>query len=321
MFKSRRVNLVLIYVWAVLAACANTPEQTETVQIRVTETPPDTENANDEFPQTEGYTRQPPVVDPAKGYFVDEIADGIYWLSGSGYQTMFITTGEGVIVIDAPQPMGQSYLQAIQEVTDEPVTHVIYSHAHPDHIGAAGMFPPDIEYIAHQDTIALLSGVPAPTITFEDTYTLEVGNQVLTLSYIGTYHSKGDIVIFAPRQKVAMVVDLFHPGSAPFAGFGITIDLGAHLAAHDTLIIEFDFNVMIPGHTGILATKTHLETNQALILSMQEIVQEAVETLPANEVVQACVDKTIAQWEGILDNLADRTPANCQRMVEYVLSQ
>jgi glyoxylase-like metal-dependent hydrolase (beta-lactamase superfamily II) len=250
---------------------------------------------------------------------VDEIADGIYWLSGSRYQTLFFTTGEGVIVIDAPQPMGRSYLEAIQEVTDEPITHMIYSHAHNDHVGAAGMFPPNIDYIAHQDAADLLSGVPAPTITFEDTYTLEVGNQVLELSYIGTYHSAGDIVINAPRQKVAMVVDLFHPGSAPFAGFGATVDLGVHLQAHNLLIDEYDFNVLIPGHTEILATKTHLETNRAFISSMQEIVQQAIESVPSDEVIQTCIDMTIAQWDGILENLEDRVAANCQKMEEYIV--
>ena len=33
---------------------------------------------------------------------------------------MFLTTGEGVIVIDAPQPLGEKYLEAVAEVTDEP---------------------------------------------------------------------------------------------------------------------------------------------------------------------------------------------------------
>ena len=321
MYKWIKEIIMIICVGTLLGACVNNPELAEGTQVVEVETPVVTENSTDEFLQTLGYTEQPPVVDPAKGYFVDEIADGVYWLSGSRYQTMFFTTGEGVIVIDAPQPIGQSYLEAIQEVTDEPITHVVYSHAHNDHIGAAGMFPSDIDYIAHQDTVDLLSGVPAPTITFEDTYTLEVGNQVLELSYIGPYHSVGDIVIHAPRQKVAMVVDLFHPGSAPFAGFGATIDLGAHLQAHDLLIEEYDFNVLIPGHTEILATKSHLETNRAFILSMQEIVQQAIEAVPSDEVLQTCIDMTIAQWNGILENLEERVEANCQKMEEYVLSQ
>ncbi|MEK0360751.1 MAG: MBL fold metallo-hydrolase, partial [Nitrosopumilus sp.] len=90
------------------------------------------------------YTINPPVIPPEKGYFVDEIADGLYWVVGDRYQVMFLTTGEGVIVVDAPQPLGEKYLQAIQEVTNEPITHMIYSHSHQDHTGAAGqIFPTD----------------------------------------------------------------------------------------------------------------------------------------------------------------------------------
>ena len=287
----------------------------------INETPVVTDNSSDEFPQTLGYTENPPTIDPVRGYFVDEIADGIYWLIGNNYQTLFFTTGQGVIVIDAPQAFGTSYLEAIREVTDEAITHLIYSHAHNDHVGAAGIFPPDIEYISHQDTAELLRGVPEPTITIEDSFTLEVGNQVIELSYIGTYHSSGDLIIYAPRQKVLMVVDLFHPGAAPFAGFGITIDLAAHLQAHDLIIEEYDFNVLIPGHTEILATKAHLETNRAFILSMQEIVLKAVDSVSPGEVIQTCIDQTIAQWDEILDHLEDRVAANCAKMQEFVLTE
>ena len=109
------------------------------------------------FPETMMYVKNVPTIDEQKGYFVGEIADGIYWLVSNGYQVMFLTTGQGVIVIDAPQPIGEKYIQAIQEVTDEPITHMIYSHSHADHTGAAGqIFPSDIEYIAHSDTADIL---------------------------------------------------------------------------------------------------------------------------------------------------------------------
>jgi len=46
------------------------------------------------------YIQEPPTIDPKKGYFVVEIADGLYWLNDFAYQVMFLTTGEGVIVVD-----------------------------------------------------------------------------------------------------------------------------------------------------------------------------------------------------------------------------
>ena len=78
---------------------------------------------------------------PEEGYLVEEIRDNLYWVTDGSYNTMFLVTDEGVVIVDAPPSIGQNYLKAIAEVTDKPITHVIYSHAHLDHIGAAGIFP------------------------------------------------------------------------------------------------------------------------------------------------------------------------------------
>jgi len=248
-------------------------------------------------------------------------------LIGGGYQVMFLTTGEGVIVTDAPQPLGEKYLQAIQDVTDEPITHMIYSHSHQDHTGAAGqIFPADIQYIAHQDTADILIAEndpnrPIPTVTFDDKYTLEVGNQVLELYYIGPFHSEGDIVILAPKQKVAMAVDLFHPGAAPYRAFGVTVNLDAHIKAHDTLVEEFDFDVLVSGHEQILGTKDHIKTDKEFVLSMMDITKQVMQTVSSDEVVQACVDMTIEQWQGKLRDLEQFMVEHCTAMQEYVSSQ
>src|SRR3989337_3067640 len=95
-------------------------------------------------------------IDPGKGYFVGEIRDGLYWVTEGAYQVMFLTTGEGVIVVDAPPSIGQNILAAIAEVTDETITHVIYSHSRADHIAAAGLYPPEATVIAHAATAAQL---------------------------------------------------------------------------------------------------------------------------------------------------------------------
>lgn len=58
---------------------------------------------------------------PDKGYLVEEIRGGVYWVTEGIYQAVFATTGEGVIVIDAPPNIGDKLLSAIAEVTDEPV--------------------------------------------------------------------------------------------------------------------------------------------------------------------------------------------------------
>jgi alkyl sulfatase BDS1-like metallo-beta-lactamase superfamily hydrolase len=92
----------------------------------------------------------------SKGYLVEEIRDGLFWVTDGAYNTIFLVTDEGVVAVDAPPTIGKNYLKAISEVTDKPITHVIYSHAHIDHIGAAGMFPKNAVIIAQEKTAAEL---------------------------------------------------------------------------------------------------------------------------------------------------------------------
>src|SRR6516164_5378365 len=68
-------------------------------------------------------------IPPDKGYYVKEISDGLYWVTEGVYNTMFLTTGKGVIVVDAPPSFGDKLLKAVAEMTKEPIAYVIYSHS------------------------------------------------------------------------------------------------------------------------------------------------------------------------------------------------
>jgi glyoxylase-like metal-dependent hydrolase (beta-lactamase superfamily II) len=164
---------------------------------------------------------------PEKGYLVEEIRDNLYWVTDGSYNTIFLVTDEGVVAVDAPPSIGQNYLKAIAEVTDKPITHVIYSHAHLDHIGAAGIFPKNATYIAHQATgselllaTSLASNIsaipPVPTVTFPENYIFQLGNQTLELNYYGDNDMPGNLFIHAPNQKALMLVDGVFPGWVPF---------------------------------------------------------------------------------------------------------
>ncbi len=261
-----------------------------------------------------------PVVIGDKGYFVTEIADNVYWLVGSGYQTMFVTTGQGVVVVDAPQPIGEKYIDAIKDVTSEPITHMIYSHSHADHTGAAGqIFSPDITYISHKQTADVLkqeNGTrPIPSIIFDDSmHSITVGDQTLELYYLGNFHSNGDILILAPQQKVAMLVDLMRPGEPPYRAFGVTPDIDLYLKTHDVLE-SFDFDVLISGHTNLLATKEDIKTNKQFAESVMENAKNALESSdPAGD----CTQTTIQQWEEKLMNLDTFMADHCNAMINYL---
>jgi glyoxylase-like metal-dependent hydrolase (beta-lactamase superfamily II) len=73
-------------------------------------------------------------VDYSKGYLVKEIKPDVYIITDGAYQSMFVTTGQGVILFDAPPSFAQHIKEAAAAVTKEPIQKLIYSHAHVDHI-------------------------------------------------------------------------------------------------------------------------------------------------------------------------------------------
>ncbi len=279
------------------------------------------------FSSTMDYTVTGPEIDPDKGYSVIEIGDGLYWLTDGMYQVMFLTTGEGVILVDAPMGMGTKIQQAISEVTSEKVTHFIYSHIHKDHVGSSALLPKETVFISHIDTAEHLKKKndpqrPVPTVTFDDEYTLKVGDQVLELSYLGQFHSKGDIVIYSPIHKVVMAVDLFHPNAAPFQFMGITRDVGEHLAVHDKLL-AMDWEIIVSGHEPILGTPEHLKFNKEFTLAVLGNVITAMQiTQPSadyfGDLANKCAELTVEQYSDLKD-IEVYPVENCVTMVFYAM--
>ncbi len=223
--------------------------------------------------------------------------------------------------------MGTKIQQAISDVTSEKVTHFIYSHIHKDHVGSASLFPKDTVYISHIDTAEHLKMKndpqrPVPTVTFHDTFTLAVGDQFLELSYLGPFHSKGDIVIYSPSHKVIMAVDLFHPNAAPFQFMGITKDVGEHLAVHDKLL-AIDWEIIVSGHEPILGTPEHLKFNKEFTLAVLDNALTAMQTTQPSkdyfrDLANKCAELTVEQYSDLKD-IEVYPVENCVTMVFYAM--
>jgi glyoxylase-like metal-dependent hydrolase (beta-lactamase superfamily II) len=97
----------------------------------------------------------------ADGYFVGNIHGNLYWVTDSVYQAMFLTTRDGVVLVDAPPTIGHNLPRAIGVVTQANgrpanVSHLVYSHSHADHIGASSLLGADVVRIRHSECRRLL---------------------------------------------------------------------------------------------------------------------------------------------------------------------
>jgi glyoxylase-like metal-dependent hydrolase (beta-lactamase superfamily II) len=207
-----------------------------------------------------------PAIDPAKGYRIQDLGQGLYMVTDNGYQSMFMVYDKGVVVVDAPPSYAAMIPKAIAEVTDKPVTHIIYSHAHADHIGGTKGLGGHPIIIAQEETKRLLLRAndpdrPIPTVTFKDKYTLKVGGKVLELSYHGVAHEPGNIFIYAPAQRTLMVVDVVFSGWMPWRRFALAQDIpGYFLQVQE--ISNMDWDTLVSGH--VERTGTHADVAMQL---------------------------------------------------------
>jgi glyoxylase-like metal-dependent hydrolase (beta-lactamase superfamily II) len=255
---------------------------------------------------------QGPAVDPAKGYRLQDLGQGLYMITDNASQSMFLAYDRGVVVIDAPPSYAARIPQAIAEVTSKPITHVVYSHSHTDHIGGTRSLGGRPIIIAQEETRRLLQRAadpnrPLPTVTFADRYTLRVGGQVLQLSYHGDGHEPGNIFIRAPAQRVLMVVDVVFPGWMPWRRFAVAHDIPGHLAQVE-LIRKMDWETLVGGH--VARTGTHADVEVQAEFN-RDLKQAAAAALAATKVAVGMDPRDTANPWAVYDNYIDRVATQC----------
>lgn len=265
------------------------------------------------------YARGPEI--PEKGYLLDDLGDGLYGVRNGNSNSMFFVTNAGVVVVDAsfPRAGGNFVVQAIAEVTDLPVTHFVYSHPHADHVAGASMFQRSDGsgpiYVGHERTAERLRRMndplrPVPTAIFSgERYELNVGDSQLILGYHGDIHSAGGTFIFAPKQKVLMLVDVLTPRWAPYYKLGHTPDVPRFMEITKQ-ILEYDFETFIGGHAGWYGTRTDIEDIGRYMADLDTACRQAfneVPNLPEGDPLNAWQQSQI-YYEGTARRCAELMP-------------
>lgn len=225
-----------------------------------------------------------PPIDPTKGYRLEKLGRGLYMVTDNAYQSMFMVYESGVVVVDAPPSYAAKLKQAIAEVTNLPITHIIYSHSHTDHIGGAALLGGHPVIVAQEETKRLLlrdadPARPIPTVVFKNSYRMQLGSQRLELSYHGDGHEPGNIFIYAPEQKTLMVVDIVFPGWMPFRRFAVAHDLPGWMAQVE-MIAKLPFDKLVAGHVARLGTRADVLTQIQFDNDVKNATAEALKTIP-----------------------------------------
>ena len=168
---------------------------------------------------------QQPAANAPKVIEVDKVKENLFVLKGGGGNTAVFVTANGVVVVDAKNPgWGQPILDKIKELTNKPVTTLINTHTHGDHVSGNVEFPASVEVITQENTKANMEKMDIfkqnnnrgmAKKTFKDKMSVGKGADQIDLYYFGPGHTNGDAWVVFPALRTAHLGDLFASKGLP----------------------------------------------------------------------------------------------------------
>ena len=216
-------------------------------------------------------------------YVLQRVTERVWWVSRHFYGSLFYVGTRGVLLLDPFLGGADATLKAIASVTDLPVTAVVYSHFHADHVGGArrlfellAAVPPRV--VASENTAIWMerfgSDLPRPAdvlewpsgaLSFED-----VTLRLRGLPRPG--HAPDHAVFLLEEERVGHSADLINIDQLPFGGF----------AGQDPLVLfkpnlEFarslEFDWFCGGH-GNIGEKSDFDFYLTYLDEVAELVNE-----------------------------------------------
>lgn len=196
-------------------------------------------------------------------YILQKIGERTYYVQRYFYSTTFYVGDKGVLLFDAPEGRGKYLLQAIRDVTPLPVTALVYSHYHVDHIGDSPFWNDEakkegvnLRIIASKATAEKMqfmnSRLPVATQVLskkDDQFKFE--KQTIELHrFVKAGHTDDHSVWLLKQEKVAHNPDLLNPDQLPMMGFAVSDTL----VYHDSNLRQvemLDWKYFIGGHGNI----------------------------------------------------------------------
>ncbi len=194
---------------------------------------------------------------------VEKLKDNLFVLTGGGGNTTVFVQSNGITVVDTKNPgWGAPVLAKIQELSPKPVTTIINTHSHGDHVSGNVEFPATVDIVVHENTATNMKemmsppgmgkpGANKPTIfdqnqgkglpkrTFTDRMTLFAGPDQVDLYYFGRGHTNGDAWVLFPSARVVAAGDIVPGKRIPIVDSnnrGSGLEYGDSVAkAHSTL--------------------------------------------------------------------------------------
>ncbi|HEX6162718.1 MAG TPA: MBL fold metallo-hydrolase [Vicinamibacterales bacterium] len=261
---------------------------------------------------------------------VEKVKDNLFVIRGGGGNTAVFVTSSGVTLVDTKNPgWGQPLLDKVKTLTDKPVTRVINTHTHYDHVSGNVAMPASVEIIAQENTVKMMpntttvggigdtenvfkasGGKGLAKRGFKDKLTIGSGADQINLYYFGPAHTGGDAFVEFPAHRVMHSGDVFANKGLPImdktnGGTGVGYAATVRKAVDGIKNVEWIIN----GHTAA-------QTTPADMREFADFVSDFVAHVQAAKKAGKTAAQAVAEWKNPEKYTGYGTP-NAARATAY----
>lgn len=222
----------------------------------------------------------------------------------------FVVTPTGVVMIDAlgSPALAERLVAAIKKITPLPITHVLMTHYHADHIYGLQVFKAlGAKIVAYRAASMYLNSETArlrmeasraqlfpwiddntrlvePDTWLDGDQDLLLGGMLFQARIVGPAHTPEDLAFYLPSEKVLFAGDLVFRNRIPFVG---QADSRHWITALDQLLV-FEPKVIVPGHGPLSSDARHdMQQTREYLVYLRTAMQRAAEAMePFDEAYQ-----------------------------------
>jgi glyoxylase-like metal-dependent hydrolase (beta-lactamase superfamily II) len=218
---------------------------------------------------------------------VVELAAGLHLVQGPGGNIAVLNGPDGLTVIDSGVPMrAREVFETVKRVGGRPVTRLINTHWHFDHVGGNEVFAragatvfataatrkrlaTDQYTEVFKLTTRALPAIALPTLT-SDQFELHVGNEVIHLTAVPPAHTDGDLIVHFKSLDVIHTGDLFSNGFYPNIDASSLGWIGGMISAAECILkLAGPKTRIIPGH-GPMASQVELAAFRKMLVTVHD---------------------------------------------------
>ena len=194
-----------------------------------------------------------------KPFQIQRLSENVYWVSVSYYNVTVVVGQESVLLIDAPIGRGKQILEAIKTITNKPLSAIVYSHAHSDHVGDVGVILEElgnngVDLYATEEVrdelIAHKMSIPAPTKIISESIYFDGHYISVNKTLVGHTPDNTTFLIKDGDRKILHAVDIVHPDQLEFRNFSLAQDPIVFQNDLESLM-SMQWDVMVTGHNNL----------------------------------------------------------------------